>query len=528
MNLKKLLIHKEKAFLLVFFLLLFFFAIARPFDYQLAHDKPYGYYASDAFIHYIWAESLKDSGGWRHYPSYFALNYNDTIAFNPPLLYQVSVILSNFSHIPLWDTILFLTIFSVIAAILAIFLLIKKHFSDTIAYLSLPLTAFMFIGLHYTLFSWGIWIYAVASVFLVAMFYLIDEPLAVILLLVAMIHTHTSEFIFAVGFIGVYVLFKRFKNIKEQAINITIAVTLSSYFLWIFYNTWMQVTPYQFAVETAKDYTGIIVMTFGDFGWIFGVLIILGIFTVLINKKMNVATLAGLYMLLVGYASLIGFGLRAFQTRFFWPIYLAVFLGFILFTILPYIEKYKQFVPFISIALFLLLIIPQAPKAYQGLLLDQRWDELQWTKSLENQTEKHLFIYSDDIQQAAMLWMTKKTPYYIGPDQLKQWVLSNLSRTAEVRILGDSKSHYAYWDGFNIKHHWDDKDFTENPIVDICDFDYVHLSALNPNTPMITDVHNFLLNKFLLGGNQLVYNKDGIAVIKNLNKGGECYEEGIF
>jgi hypothetical protein len=523
MNLKLIKDNKQSIFLAVVFIIFLYIAIAAPFNNQLVHNQPTGYMASDALIHYIWAEALNDQGGWMTYPAYFAYDYNDTIAYNPPLLYQVSVIFSQVSNIPLYDAIYFLVLFSSLVAVLATFLLIKRHFSENVAYLSIPLTAFLFLGPHYTLFTWGTWIYAVASLFLIALFYLIDEPFYVILLLMAMIITHTSEFIFAVGFIGVYILFKKFTNIKQQIFNVSAAVILSSYYLYIFYNTWMQVTPYQFSIDFASDYTGMIVMTFGDFGWIAGAMIVAGMLLALFTKKFNTATLAGFVMLGIGYTSLIGFGLRAFQTRFFWPLYFAAFVGYFLYMIISNFKKLEDYIPIISIALLIILLFTNVRPSYsQSLLAEDRYAELQWTKNISI-NDTHLYFYSDDIQQAAMLWLSKRTPNYIGAEDLSYWLNNNLTRYTPIRKLADSKSHYAYWDGINVKHHWDEMNYSDTHITDICSFDYYHFSALN-NDPSLTELHNQLINIMLNHGNQLVYNEGSVAVVRNLNKGEDCFD----
>lgn len=516
-------IPTEKIFLIILFIILFFAGIARPFDYQLVHDKPYGFGAADAYTNYVVAEALREQGAWKLYPSYFASNFDDCIAFNPPLLYQISVILSQIADIPLWDALYFLIILTSIVAIMAIFFLIKKHFNITLAYLSIPLSAILFTGLHFNMFSWGIWTHVLSSTFLIAMFFFIDKRFFVILLLIAMIHTHTSEFIFAVGFIGIYVLFKKFSNIKEQTINIVTAMGLSFYYLWIFYNTWMETSPFKFAPMFASENTGMRVMMFGDFGWIFGILIILGIILILVSKKINVVTLVGFYMILIGYTNLIGFSVRAFQTRNFWPLYLAVFMGYPIYLICTKIKLLKKIIPLVSIVILIMLLILNPVWITKGILIDDRWDALQWMKENTGETEKNLFFYSQDLQQASILWMSKRMPYMIESDALVEWLSKGRPRYFKVREIAEGKANYAYWDGWKVKYHWFEPEInqTETHIRDLCDFDYYHLSGYN-QVKELTEVHDSIAAQLMSNNMQVVYKGEGILIIKNLDRGADC------
>jgi hypothetical protein len=276
--------NKVNIFLVILFSVLLMGGLALPDGNYVVHDKPDLFAASDAFIHYIWADALKDRGQYDVYPDYFSYGYKDVIAYNPPLFYHIVVIFSQMAMIPLYDACYFLIIFACIVGILALFLLIRKYYGDDVAFLSMPITLLLFFDRHYTLFTYGTWIYALASVFMIAMFYWIDDKELVILMLSAMVLTHTSEFIFAVGFIGLYILIKRFSNIKEQIMNVLTAMLITSYYLYIFYFTWLSNNPYHFAVEYASQYTGMVVMTMSSFGWVFGIILILGFIAVLIKR----------------------------------------------------------------------------------------------------------------------------------------------------------------------------------------------------------------------------------------------------
>ena len=101
----------EKIFLVGFFGLFLLLGSGFLFGNKLAHDFPYAYMASDAFQHQTRAESIKDSGKYRNEASYIVFGIKDAIGYYPPVLYDLSVILSHLSGLEVYDTIYFLVFF---------------------------------------------------------------------------------------------------------------------------------------------------------------------------------------------------------------------------------------------------------------------------------------------------------------------------------------------------------------------------------------------------------------------------------
>ena len=75
-------------------------------------------------------------------------------------------------------------------------------------------------------------------------------------------------------------------------------------------------------------------------------------------KDMHASLILAFAMLVGGFLNYIGFGLRAFQLRFFWPLYLSVFFGFGIYTLIKFfIKKWNTTYTIFILAIFITLLI---------------------------------------------------------------------------------------------------------------------------------------------------------------------------
>src|SRR3989338_3557144 len=115
-------------------------------------------------------------------------------------------------------------------------------------------------------------------------------------------------------------------DIKNIILLLIIFFLTSFYYLIIFKNTWAKGNPYSFAVQPVWE--GNPGFYIAGFGLLLIPMVIGLIFSVTKLKDLNVSIILGFAMLVSGFLNYAGFHFRSFQIRFFWPIYLSVFLGF--------------------------------------------------------------------------------------------------------------------------------------------------------------------------------------------------------
>lgn len=494
-------------------------------DRGLYHSMPFNYKANDAAVHLGYITWLQEHGAWDVYAPWFSMNYADVVAFNPPILYVASVIFSNATGMPLWDSIYFIVLMFAILGCLAFFLILKR-FDKWVALLACPIFLLIFFVKFSLVFTWGTWIFVVGSVILIGFFYYFDHPWLAPILLAGTALCHTPEYIFGVGFLVFYVAYNKGKDWWPHLRTVLISVLISSVYLWIFYNTWMQVTPYHFKVEFASTGFDIGTVTLMDFSLLliplaFGLLLLSFNFLKLKEKRLPI--LIGWYMIGIGLTSLIGFGLRAFQTRLFWPIYLAVFIAYpIYFFIQNLTEDKKRVIVAVAVILLSLGVVltHQIDKEKSSVFFKDRWDSFQWIKANTAPTAKILNFYSFDTDQKALLWLSERNVYFIEKENLHLLFNgTNLSRYVPVRQIGECKSSYAYLDGLKFKYHWDELNKTDSSLMDLCGFDYYTLSSLNPD-PTLTELHKYISSVFINNNMSVAYNSGGVLILKN--EGGNC------
>ncbi|MFH1590432.1 MAG: hypothetical protein ABIC95_00750 [archaeon] len=538
-------LHKERVIesvvLVVFAIAFLVTGSGNILDSQITHPFPYGFYASDAFMHLGYSQGLEESGAWQHYPAYMSVGHSDVDAFNPPVFYQLGVLTRFINDLPLHDGLYQILTIMVLFACLTFYLLIHRY-NPKVAMLSLPLMLLVNFGNFRIFYLFGTWIFAAGSFFLIVAFFFISRMkdkqdvimLGIILAAIAM--THTSEFIFSVLAIGFYLLIKLFtggitvKEVIRYVVSGAIAVLLASNYLIIFSKTWAKTAPFRFQILRLEEYSGNIFPSLWTFPW--GLLIIcligLALTVMALRKKQNDAAVFGLFMFIIGFSNFIGFGHRAFQTRHFWPIYLAVFFGFALFQLMRTVPGARSII--ITGAVSVAVIAAVAGLSYMPMrgpgLLDQfHWEAFSWIGHNLPQDAKVLYFYGDIYNQNAVLFTSKRVSYRVLDASIAKGIQEfRINRNYEVRTTGEDMSDYGYRTGlFSFGYHKeDDPEFYKNKERDICEFDYFVFDQATRNEVLAQ--YNLVVYATMVEEKSVerVFDNDVVIIAKNKMVGGDC------
>ena len=535
--------------LITFFAVLLFIGPATVFDYRVSHEFPYGYFASDAFQHQIRAESIKDAGNFRYEASYISQGFKGTIGRYPPVLYHIAVIFSYTSRLEVYDAIYFIVLFFSLLSVISIYILVGD-FNKNVAIISLPISIIAFTMPASIGFSWGHWPSLLAQSFLILLAWTVSKIdlkksyLLIGIALTSIILTHTSEAVFGLIFIFLFFFAKMSKDFgKKQFITIMISAVIAFvaciYYLIIFQNTWAKPQPYSFVVEPIwTGNPGFYIIGFG------ALLIFMAagiLFSLLKIKDMHASLVFAFSMLLCGFLNYIGFGLRSFQIRFFWPIYLSVFFGFGVYMLLKLLIKSLNvwhsatiFAIFSILLLgpFKLPILPHyEPSNSAGIMNPYHWKVLQWISKNTQENAKIYFFYGDIYSQDALLRNSKRVSYQVDPDDfIKALQERKIKREYITELPGDGGGGITKRLGLFTFDYMPDNvaaDYSYGP-MDICNFDYYVFDKASKQE-VLAKYNMLLASELAKNGNFTKAFENEIAIIlKNEKPGGNCIEERNF
>lgn len=553
-------IEIEKTVLAVFFGILLFIGPGNLFAHKIMHDYPYGYFASDTFQHQVRADAIKDAGNFRYEANYISHGLDNVVGRYPPILYHLAVIFSYASGLEVYDAIYFVVFFfAILGAFLMYFVI--RNFNKNVALISLPLmvlmiafpvNTFSFSSLasleseYSTGFIFGHWPSMLGQFFLVAFAWCImkidleKSYIFIAIILSAIILTHTSEAVFAVIFLLLFAITKFIgksitkADIKKTIIAAGITLLLTIYYITIFKNTWASSQPYTFKVDAAwNGNPGFYILGFG----VLLVFIIIGIIAAFFRlKNMDVALVFGLSMLLAGFMNYIGFELRSFQIRFFWPVYLSVFFGLGIYLLLKSIVKnWNIFYSVLPLVVFIVLIlgivkIPSVPHYSKnpdsaGLMDAYHWSALNWLSINAEQNSRIYFFYGDIYGQDALLRNSKRVHYLVDPDDFKKSLKEGkIKRSYLSKLPGDSGGGLKIKTGiFSFQDALDSKpdDYLFGP-RDICGFEYAVFDKVLRYDVLAK--YNMLIASELLKKDYIknAFENEVAVILKNSKTGDDC------
>src|SRR3989344_4946502 len=100
----------EGLFILIFFSAFLFVGLSNAWEFKVRHDFPYGYLASDSFLHQSVADYFKETGQVKITPWYEVGGHQGVYDVHPPFLYYISAVFAKATSIEVHDGIYFITV----------------------------------------------------------------------------------------------------------------------------------------------------------------------------------------------------------------------------------------------------------------------------------------------------------------------------------------------------------------------------------------------------------------------------------
>jgi hypothetical protein len=565
----------EAVLLIAFFTAILYLGPGAASGHKIVHTSPTGYGASDAFQHEARVESIKQMGQYKNEASYLVVGLKDLPGFYPPLLYHIPVLLSDLSGIPSYDA-LFLIMGLVLAlGAMAVYFL-TSNISKQAAILAMPMAIFIVIGKPFLgIMTFGQMALAMSSMFLVALAWSISkssEKLSwalIALFFAATINTHTSEtvfFGFLLGTLAMVVIISKLifgtgikgkisgiweaiRENKNLIIGVFAGFAISFYFLDIFIGAWMKAQAHLTKSESiSPSFPAASVFVEKDFGFMVAAIFIgIVLMAILLFQKRRelgrifqnpaiFSIIFSFWMLLVGLSTYIGFGLRAFQARMFWPITLAPLAGFGIYQLLKIISGLiptaKEKLPYISIALAIILCIAAVKIYYTepspGSMDSYRYEPMKWVAENTPQDTRVFAFYSFVYAQTSALYNTQRVTYFMELDTLAKLMNGmtangTINRTVQVTIASDSGIGFPNRKGI-LNYGQRIYDTPTGGLIDICNASYYIIDRAFPtNAQQIAQANMYLLQRFLNGNMTVVFDNNAVTVLKNDKQNGDCF-----
>jgi len=555
---EKIVKHSESIFLILFVGILLWMSIGPIMQYKLVHDMPMGFGASDSYAWYAYAQNIYETGNFKYTAPFMNLGVEGFSSPEPPMFMQFTAFLSYALGIPLYDAQTLLGVLSVIFGALIFFLLIKEY-SPFLAYLSLPLCVFAFalpfvngilVGVLPSIFSF---FFLIACIFTLLHMDWKYSSIILGIFISAMImahHARVFEFAFFGGaFIILAFLFKtiNLNFIKKLLISGLTAFIISLYQLSIFYRR-LSESSGNFSF-TPSDAAGYIWITINDFGLVKYVILAGLILCVyfLIKERKNPKAIIFIFPIVA--FSLLQF-LRmnkVYQISFYWPVFLSLPLGIILFFFLQLrlfskVSNAKLFYLALSLTISLFLVC-YSYYSYKGTSVEQmslidlnQWNNLVWISKNTEPDSNILFFYFNDFPNDNIyhFFQSKRLSFYVPLSEIDSAIEQNITKK-DYEILDNSIAFFYKRDPTSpLKTISLDKNiYLKN--MSICDFNYIY--GKRTKTPLIQDgkirvmpmseerarYTINLINTLLKNNNFEIVRKDNEAyLIKNNNPGGEC------
>jgi len=536
----------EIIFILIFVFFAIFLKIGQPWNYSIAHAHPQFFNANDNFFHASLSEYVKVNGSAAFTPIYMVGGYGDVVGYQPPLLHHLSAMVSNLTGLQTYDTTYIVVIFLTCFGYILVYFAIKKV-NETLAILSLPFMLGIYAFAFEIANAFGMSVFVIGSFFVFAFLWCMENFerkysfILLALFLSGMAIGHTTEMIFSLGFLVFYLAVRFFKNgldkkeIRSVVLGILIFAVISVYYLIIFYYTWMKAQPFVFSVMEQPAFAPGFPVTLGSFGvtqFFIYIGMLFFVFMLLVKEdsdkvKVKAASpviLAGVFFLVIGFTNYIGFGVRAFQTRIFWPVYLSSFMGLAIYFIPARFGKWKsRYVYAIAGLLLVIFFFNHYGGLQSGGLIDQKtWDGFMWIKENTPENASVFHFYSALITQPHSIFATERVPYYVNLDDYIDGIKNQVVKKeykSDIFALDDT--NIPYRNGlFSYGYHINDPDYkNRTPGMWNMDYYFLVVGGSDPNPNLIT--YNRYVGQYLLNQTWIepAYANDEVVILKNKEPG---------
>ncbi|MBU1632515.1 MAG: hypothetical protein ABH824_01040 [Nanoarchaeota archaeon] len=538
----KLKLDFENVILFIFFTVMLFYGAAQINDYKIDIDYPQGFRATDAFQHPGYASHVMDAGNYRYNPAYASSGYDNTAQHYPPLLIYLIAMFSFLVDMDPYNISFLLVVLLASFSALVMYIIIK-NFNKSVALLSLPLMPILFYGGFFIGFTWGQWGLVIGSFFLISLFWAFTKIklkhsfIFLGLFLSGTALSHFTEFVIGIGFIFFYFIIKtinrklKINELKTVARSLIIFIILSIHYLIIFKFTWLNYFQEDFTFGKIETTTGaFLVANLSEFSWFLPVILLgllLALYLLFIQKKDNLALIASLYMLFFSYSNYLGIpnlAHRAFQSRFFLPIYLSFFFGLLINQIIKYsikkinISKFNNvLIPIITIIIIVFLSFTFYEKNNPGgIMHPDLWDEFDWIKENTPKNSTLYFFYGDGYLQTGIFFAVQRHSW--GVD-INEYSKALQEQTIKREYLSNSNHGMLYVRQGIFK--FERIEFPDS-MQDICNFDYYIFDKVGRFQPIVQ--YNMLIERMFLKLEwmEVVHSAQRYNILKNNKPGENC------
>lgn len=526
---KKLTTILSVLFIAIFIFSHLYMGLANVSDKRIHHDSPYGFQASDTFSHILYSYNLAERGDNKYLQPYIVADLQDVVAINPPALPHIVVALSTISGLNIYDAQLILVFFIPILASLLIFLIIRR-FNLKLAILSAPFTLLAYTEKFLSIYTWGIWTVALSYMFLAGFFYIYsdkrfkDSWIFQAILIAAILEAYAVTVVFPAIFLAINFLI----NLKEWKENLiryikifSLALVLGSYYIFNFFFATVVKRIGVYAQSSSElNAFGYPIISMGDWSWWIAFIGIGFLFYLLFTKnKKRYDMILGIYAFAFGFLYLLAFGKASLTFRYFWPIFLAVFFGLCLFSLLKLTKMNKIHIVFICSCIFIIFIGAKltSPPSGQGIMIPQEWESYKWIKENIPEENTMLFFYSDSYTQSAKMMFSQRVVYTITMNTLRPYINNkSIPDTLFLSIVTEGVGDYPYKKSlFEFGHHLEDNKNLLTPSIRLCEFDFIVFNMANYNKA-VSEYNVELINHLINQANgTLVWQNSPIFILRN-------------
>jgi len=508
-------------------------------DHQFATEIPTATKASDANFHVSWAESFKTTGKYSPRAAYLAGGVLDMIESQPPGMPISTALLSIFTGIETFNTIIFVATLIYLGIVLGFYLLIKEHYSKEAGLVyavlaSIPLLTEKGIPslFHYPTLVGFFHMYA-GGLFvpLAALFFkrFLDnkkprDAIAFGLMIGGMFLFHTPEVQMLVPFLGVYGLYRFAKDRDPKLVKLGLYAVLAAllvvliyfpnlYFARILTPTgelsgeasikWFQVQEAPHGMFYVLSHENIPQVYLGLFG-------LGGLLALALKKYRNYLTAFVLYLFLYTYSNWIGVYIWAHRLRFIWPFVMPVFIALVFAELASVLRKWVKLplIPLISLALLILAVFTVPLSGLGGsIMAPEEADAIYWIR--DNTPEDSRVMHFNHYYQGKSLYTKRINFEAVGAIEYLQEGKIGFEYTG---YFEGNMFEMPYWSGFLQVDYYVNDTFPTGT-YSVCDMDYLLLNY-NLSGDGLEQYDRALIQYLTDRSFSVAYDNGKVAVIK--------------
>ncbi len=532
----------EIIFLAIIFGGLLYIGPGEASQHELEGTRPVQFGATDGFFYMALAKQVYDAGVLNYLPEYVTPGFNDVLSGHPPIMMHFAAAFSYLSGIDVYICLPLLMGFLAIFSAFIMYWLIRDY-DKKVAILSAPLFVFLYCLNFLIGYMWGQALLHAGTFFIIALFFILNKQelknwwILAGILIAASINAHTTETIFFYGFVIFILIIKSLLRkinkaellqfLKILGLATLLAILLSVNYLLIFYNGYVTESAksyIEFKPVSPEAFEAIRVPPLQDFHWpvLTAILVGIGAVILLIRKQQHTAILVSAYMLLVGLTNYIGMHYRAFQTRFFWPIYLALFFGLASYIAVHKVIKGKSLYFIISVILAAVIFNSYYQPVHSDIPYQGQWDGFKWLEQNTPADSHTLMFYGDGYSQDIRL--LKRIKSSVEVSDYERFLKSLPNRTIIVTPYTENYMKYLHRKSFFEFGYYVPElslNLGAQP-ADICQYDYYLIDRASAYAPQLVQANIQIANIFINHNMSISFQNDNVAILKNSNPGGEC------